>query len=225
MSLLKTIFPGLENVISNYDLPSWGDESAPWNILSPTNENSIINQIKSLDIKYNFDYAKFKNSNFDTSEGPIHIHPTSKIGDYVRIEGPCFIGKDAEIRHAAYLRKGSWISNNAIVGHCSEIKNSILLPGAKAPHFNYVGDSILGFGINIGAGVKLSNVRNDGRNILVYLKDGTKINSGLKKFGALIGDKTEIGCNVVSNPGTILEPMARINPNQTLSGWNPKFEY
>ena len=141
------------------------------------------------------------------------------ISDYVRIEGPCYIGKGAEIRHSAYLRKGSWICDGAVVGHSTEIKNSILLPNAKAPHFNYVGDSILGFNVNIGAGVKLSNVRNDKRNILISTADCDKIDTKLRKFGALIGDGCEIGCNVVSNPGTILEPNTMISPNKTLKGW------
>ena len=175
-----------------------------------------------MEISFENNHKKFENVSLDTTNGPIHIHPTAKIDRFVKIEGPCYIGNGAEIRHAAYLRKGSWVCENSIVGHCSEVKNSVLLPGAKAPHFNYVGDSVLGFGVNIGAGVKLSNVRNDKRNIFITLKDGKRVDSGLRKFGALIGDGAELGCNVVSNPGTILEPKIMINPNVTLSKWNSK---
>ena len=98
--------------------------------------------------------------------------------------------------------------------------NSILLPGSKAPHFNYVGDSILGIGVNLGAGAKLSNVRNDRRNILVSLGDGSKIDTRLVKLGALVGDGSQLGCNVVTNPGSIIAPGSMIPPNETITGWN-----
>ena len=152
-------------------------------------------------------------------EGGVFIHPSASIGDFVKIEGPCFIGPKAEIRHSAYLRKGSWICEGAIVGHSSEVKNSILLPGAKAPHFNYVGDSIVGIDVNLGAGAILSNVRNDGRNIFVTLEDGSRFDSGFRKMGALIGDGSQLGCNVVTNPGSILTPDSMIPPNESVKGW------
>ena len=106
-----------------------------------------------------------------------------------------------------------------MVGHSSEVKNSILLPNSKAPHFNYVGDSILGFGVNIGAGVKLSNVRNDGGDIAVTLENGERVDTGLRKLGALIGDDSQLGCNVVTNPGSIIVPCSMISPNETVTGW------
>jgi len=219
MSLLYLIFPELEdNDLVDY-IPVWPDKESPWSILSSKEEYSIINQIKNLEIDFVNSIERYENVSFDVSYGPIYIHPSAEIGEYVRIEGPCFIGKNVEIRHSAYLRKGSWICDNSIVGHSSEVKNSVLLPGSKAPHFNYVGDSILGFNVNIGAGVKLSNVRNDRRNILVSINNEKRIDTGLRKFGALIGDRSEIGCNVVSNPGTILEPRTMISPNETLNGW------
>ncbi len=219
MSLLYLIFPELEdNDLVDY-IPVWPDKESPWSILSSEEEYAIINQIKNLEIDFVNSIERYENVSFDVSYGPIYIHPSAEIGEYVRIEGPCFIGKNVEIRHSAYLRKGSWICDNSIVGHSSEVKNSVLLPGSKAPHFNYVGDSILGFNVNIGAGVKLSNVRNDRRNILVSINNEKRIDTGLRKFGALIGDRSEIGCNVVSNPGTILEPRTMISPNETLNGW------
>ena len=106
-----------------------------------------------------------------------------------------------------------------MVGHCTEIKNSILLPNSNAPHFNYVGDSIIGTGVNLGAGVKISNVRNDRNNIFVVLKDGTRINTDLRKMGALIGEMSQLGCNVVTNPGTIISANSMIGPNKTVTGW------
>ena len=107
-----------------------------------------------------------------------------------------------------------------MIGHCTEVKHSLLLPDAKAPHFNYVGDSILGTGVNLGAGCKLSNLRNDGRNILI--RDGETgdllVDSGLKKFGAVLGEGVQLGCNVVTNPGTIMETNSGAWPNVTVSG-------
>ena len=218
MFLLYQIFPTLKNHNFERGIPEWNDKNNPWSILSTKVNDSIIQQIKNLKLEY----PARNDSNkliLDESKGPIYIHPSAKIGDYALIEGPCYIGKGAEIRHSAFLRAGSWICENAIVGHSTEIKNSVLLPGSKAPHFNYVGDSIIGFDVNLGAGAKISNVRNDRRNILVNLKNGKKINTELRKFGSLIGDGSEIGCNVVSNPGTILEPKTMINPNSTIKGW------
>ena len=201
MELLDRLFPGISE-FGGKVTPSWANAEKPWLILSQS-ETGIEEQITKL-------------ANSDDS---IIIHPSAKIGDYVRIEGPCYIGANAEIRHSAYLRKGSWICEGALVGHSSEIKNSVLLPGSKAPHFNYVGDSILGFGVNLGAGVKLSNVRNDGRDVIVRMEGGDSIETGLRKLGALIGNNSQLGCNVVTNPGTILAPSSMVPPNETVTGW------
>ena len=201
MVLLDMLFPGISKLDGGV-VPYWDNPDEPWTILSQT-EKGIVSQLTRL---------------VGSDDGVI-IHPSAKIGDYVRIEGPCYIGAKAEIRHSAYLRKGSWICEGAIVGHSSEIKNSVLLPGSKAPHFNYVGDSILGFGVNLGAGVKLSNVRNDGRSVIVTMEDGERIETGLRKLGSLIGDHSQLGCNVVTNPGAILAPSSMVSPNETVTGW------
>ena len=200
--MLEVFFPGLTE-ISDERLPLWPDSSAPWSILS-YDESGLIAQMEEILFE----------------DGPVFIHPTARIGDNVKIEGPCYIGPEVEIRHSAYLRKGAWICSGALVGHSSEVKNSILLPGSNAPHFNYVGDSIVGIGTNLGAGVKLSNVRNDRREILVTMEDGTRINTGLRKMGAIIGDGCQLGCNTVTNPGALLLPRTMISPNVTVSGWN-----
>lgn len=202
MELLFEIFPSLSEDKTE-DVPIWLETSKPWKILED-DENGIQAQITDL-IKNDGNYEV--------------IHPTAKIGDYVSIEGPCFVGPGAEIKSGAFLRRGSWICSGAIVGHCSEVKNSILLPGSKAPHFNYVGDSILGLGANLGAGAKLSNVRNDRRTIHVTNSKGERFDSGMMKLGAMIGDGSQLGCNVVTNPGTIISPGVMISPNETVSGW------
>ena len=201
MDIKNVLFPRL-NKADLVGIPSWEEQDFLWSILDNTN-SGLIAQIMG----------------FEGAEDGVFIHPSAVIGEFVTIEGPCYVGAGAEIRHSAYLRKGSWICQGAVVGHSSEIKNSILLPESKAPHFNYVGDSILGVGVNLGAGAKLSNVRNDSREIRIVLEDGGVIDTGLKKLGAIIGDGSQIGCNVVTNPGTIIKPGVMVNPNSTLSGF------
>ena len=131
--------------------------------------------------------------------------------------GPCFVGKDAIIRHGAYIRENAWICSSALVGHCSEVKHSILLPQSKAPHFNYVGDSILGKSVNLGAGVKLSNLRNDGTEVYLRVSE-SRVGSGLRKFGAILGEGCQLGCNAVTNPGTVLGINSVVWPNVTVTG-------
>ena len=201
MHLIDLLFPGL-NGPDSYTTPDFTKKNEPWSILS-SGDGNLISQIISLGM----------------SEDGVYIHKDAKIGECVRIEGPCYIGARAEVRHSAYLRKGSWICEGAIVGHSTEVKNSVLLPNSKAPHFNYVGDSIIGFGANIGAGAKLANVRNDKREVLVMLENGERIPSGLRKLGALIGDEANLGCNVVTNPGSVVPSKSMVGPNETVSGW------
>ena len=200
----KDLFPNFSNnpsVEGDPNLP----ENSIWDILNPDNENSLKNQLMQL---------------VKDEENQIFIHETANVSVDATIEGPAYIGSRAEIRPGAYIRPFSWICDKAVVGHCSEIKHSILLPEAKAPHFNYVGDSILGMEVNLGAGCKLSNLRNDGRDIIVKDgKTGKKIQeSGLRKFGAILGERTQIGCNVVTNPGVILGPNCNVWPNVTVNG-------
>jgi NDP-sugar pyrophosphorylase family protein len=123
----------------------------------------------------------------------------------VLIQGPCIIGKGCILRHGAYVRGGCILGDGCVIGHGSEVKGSILMNGAQVAHLNYVGDSILGNNINLGAGVKCANLRLDRREISIT-KDGKKIRTGLRKFGCALGDRCQIGCNTVLNPGTILGP-------------------
>ena len=133
----------------------------------------------------------------------ISIGPGTVIEPGVYIQGPCIIGKGCILRHGAYLRDGVVCGDYAVIGHSAEIKHSILLDGSAATHFTYVGDSIVGSGANLGAGVKCANLRLDRTEVSVSL-DEKRIPSGLKKFGALIGDRVQIGCNCVLNPGTLI---------------------
>ncbi|WP_158996900.1 LbetaH domain-containing protein [Pigmentibacter ruber] len=133
------------------------------------------------------------------------------------ISGPTFIGPEAIIRHGAYVRGSVYISQGAVVGHTTECKGSILMPSAKAAHFNYVGDSLLGVDTNLGAGTKLANLKMNHKNIILAL-DNKKIDSGLKKFGAVLGNRAQTGCNSVTNPGTIMLPETVLLPNHTALG-------
>ncbi len=144
-----------------------------------------------------------------------------ETGAYIR--GPAWIGDGCEIRQGAYLRGTVLAGKGAVLGHASEFKRCVLLEGAQAPHFDYVGDSILGIKSHIGAGVILSNLRLDKRNVRVALlgpeeKPGRFEDSGLQKFGALIGDGCEVGCNSVLNPGTILGARSMVAPLTQVKG-------
>jgi NDP-sugar pyrophosphorylase family protein len=142
----------------------------------------------------------------------VFIGEGTVVEDGVMTKGPAIIGKNCQIRHNAYLRENVIIGDDCVVGNSSELKNSLLFNGAQVPHFNYVGDSILGHRAHLGAGVKISNIKLLPGNILVEL-DGQPFDTGLRKFGALLGDGAEAGCNAVLNPGSILGRGAIIYPN------------
>jgi NDP-sugar pyrophosphorylase family protein len=142
----------------------------------------------------------------------VFIGEGTVVEDGVMIKGPAIIGQNCRIRHNAYLRENVVIGDNCVVGNSSELKNTLLFNGAQAPHYNYIGDSILGHKVHLGAGVKISNVKLFPGNVTVEL-DGAPFDTGLRKFGALLGDGAEAGCNAVLNPGSILGPGAVIYPN------------
>ncbi len=136
------------------------------------------------------------------------------------IAGPAIIGENSVIRHDAYVRGNVLLGNNCVVGHSSEVKTAVLLNHGQSPHFNYVGDSILGNKTNLGAGTKLSNLKIVKDTVKVKI-DGQVYDSGLRKFGAIIGDGSETGCNSVLNPGTLLGKGTLVYPNATVSGYIP----
>lgn len=155
-------------------------------------------------------------------KGDVHIEDGAKIEENTFIQGPAFIGSGAEIRFGAYIRGNVYVGAGAVVGHDTEVKHSILFPGAKAAHFAYVGDSILGRAVNLGAGTKCANVRVDmGKRGLVLRIDGQKYDTGLRKFGAIMGDGVSIGCNSVTNPGTLVGRECLIYSLCSLSGYTP----
>lgn len=164
---------------------------------------------------------------YEVPEGVTLIHPeTIQIGKGTIIEpgayicGPCVIGEDCQIRHGAYIRGFVITGSRCVIGNSTEIKNSILLDDVCAAHFNYIGDSILGNRVNLGAGVKLANLRLDHTEILV--SDGEKkVQTHLKKLGAILGDDVQLGCNAVTNPGTIIGKHARCFPCLAIGGYIP----
>lgn len=136
------------------------------------------------------------------------------------IKGPCVIGEDCTIRHGAYIRGDLICGNNCVIGHDTEVKNAIFLNGAQAAHFAYVGDSILGNKVNLGAGTKCANLKFDHTQVTV-LFEGQRQSTGLRKFGAIIGDRSQIGCNVVTNPGTLIGKNVACYPTINVGGFIP----
>ena len=132
-------------------------------------------------------------------EGNIYLARDAEIGPHVYIQGPAWIGNGAKVKHGAYLRGGVVLADGAEVGAKTEVKRTLFLTGAKAAHLNYVGDSVLGYKVNLGAGVKLANFKTDGSNIKIQDED-----TGFRKLGALLGDRVSIGCNAVTVPGTVI---------------------
>ena len=160
----------------------------------------------------------------------IYIGPGAVVEPGAYIIGPAYIGPGARIGHGAYVRSNALIATGAVVGHATEVKHSILLPAAHAPHFNYVGDSILGRNVNLGAGTKLSNLTvvsvkdaaTGQRPTLKIVIAGQEIDTGLSKLGAILGDGVQTGCNSVLNPGVIVGPHSLIYANTSLpKGYYP----
>lgn len=146
-------------------------------------------------------------------EGKVFIAEGAKVEPAAYIVGPCVIGPNAEVRHGAYIRGQVWVGANAVVGHTTEVKGSIFFDDAKAGHFAYVGDSLLGRDVNLGAGTKLANLKIKGNEVtLKHPKDQSTIHSGLRKLGSILGDKAQTGCNAVLSPGSILMPRTAVLP-------------
>lgn len=145
-------------------------------------------------------------------EGKVYIAPGAVVDPHVYIQGPCYIGPEAEVRHGAFIRGSVFVGARAVVGHTTEVKGSIFFDDAKAGHFAYVGDSILGRDCNLGAGTKLANLKLKGNEVKVTDLQGARVSTGLRKMGSIMGDKSQTGCNAVLSPGTILFPKTAVLP-------------
>lgn len=184
------------------------DPAAPWKLLDEPLDQ-ILAGLPSSDIQGQL------SPEVHLSGDRIVICPGARIHPTAVIEGPIYIGRDVEIRPGAYLRGGIWIGDRCVIGANTEIKRAILLPHAKAPHLNYVGDSILGADVNLGAGTILSNFRHDGGQIRIP-QEGDRIDTGRRKLGAILGDGVLTGCNSVLHPGTIVGRGTQIYPGVQL---------
>jgi NDP-sugar pyrophosphorylase family protein len=193
-------------------LPTLPASGPAWALLDPNDANGLKAQMNALSGTIEVD-----NHGFFVHGDGIIIEGSATVEAGAYLIGPCYIGPRATVRSGAYVREYSWICADAVVGHATEVKHSVLLPGAKAPHFNYVGDSILGKDVNLGAGTKLSNLRNDGGEVHLRV-DGERVASGLRKFGALLGEGAALGCNSVTNPGVVLGCNSVVWPNVTVTG-------
>ena len=150
----------------------------------------------------------------------VWIAHTATVAATAHIGAPCIICEEAEIRHGAFIRGAAIVGRGAVVGNSVELKNCILFDGAQVPHFNYVGDSILGYKSHTGAGAITSNVKSD-KSLVKVKVDGGVIETGLKKFGAMIGDFVEVGCNSVLNPGTVIGKGSNVYPLSSVRGTVP----
>lgn len=150
----------------------------------------------------------------------LYIHKTAKVAPTAGIIAPAIIGAGAEIRHGAFIRGNVLIGAHAVVGNSTELKNVILFDQVQVPHYNYVGDSILGYQSHMGAGAITSNVKSDKTPVSVHAADGD-IETGLKKFGAMLGDRVEVGCNSVLNPGAVIGRESNIYPLSNVRGCVP----
>ena len=174
---------------------------------------NIKEYIISLGNKLDNHYKKIDND--------IWISNKATISKSAEIIGPCIIDDDAEIRHNAFIRGSVIIGKGCVLGNSCEIKNSILFDEVDVPHFNYVGDSILGYKSHLGAGVIISNLKSDKKNVTIKYNDKT-IDTGLRKVGAFLADNVEVGCNSVLNPGTIIGNNTSIYPLTSVRGYIPK---
>ena len=150
----------------------------------------------------------------------VWVHETAKIAPTAYLGAPCIIGPRTEVRHCAFIRGSALVGAGCVVGNSVELKNAVLFDGVQVPHYNYVGDSILGYRSHMGAGSITSNVKSD-KTLVTVKNEGEKIETGRKKFGAILGDCVEVGCNSVLNPGTVIGPRSNVYPLSCVRGAVP----
>ena len=158
---------------------------------------------------------------FEKCGEDIWVAKSAKVFDSAYLGGPLIICEDAEIRQCAFIRGNAIVGRGAVVGNSTELKNSILFDGVQTPHYNYIGDSILGYKSHTGAGVITSNLKSD-KSLVTVLCDGDKVDTNVKKFGAMLGDHVEVGCNSVLNPGSVIGRNTNIYPLSFVRGYVPE---
>ena len=168
-----------------------------------------------------FEISKTLNNDYQEISPNVFVHKSVKVDKSATIIGPCLILENSEIRVNAYIRGNVIIGKNCVIGNSTELKNAILFDEVKVPHFNYIGDSLLGYKVHFGAGSLTSNVKSDESNVTLTI-NSEKIKTNRKKVGALVGDKVEIGCNTVLTPGSIIGKNTTIYPLVMVSGEIPE---
>ena len=180
----------------------------PWEVL-PEIKAFIVKLGRTLDPE-----------EYEYREGDIWIAKSATVAPTAFINGPAIIGKNTEVRHCAFIRGNAIVGENCVVGNSTELKNVVLFNNVQVPHYNYAGDSVLGYKSHMGAGSICSNVKSDKK--LVVVKDGDdQIETGIKKFGAMLGDHVEVGCGSVLNPGTVIGRNSNIYPLSPVRGCVP----
>ena len=157
---------------------------------------------------------------FEQKGEDVWIAKSAKVWPTVSITGPCIIGRGAEVRQCAFIRGKAIVGDGAVVGNSTELKNVVLFNNVQVPHYNYVGDSVLGYKSHMGAGAVTSNVKQDKKNVTIAYK-GQKVETGLRKFGAMLADNVEVGCNSVLNPGTVVGRFSNVYPLSCVRGFVP----
>lgn len=182
----------------------------PWEALS-----EISDYIKKIGADLNPD-EYIKNGE------DIWISKSATVAPSACINGPCIIGHNTEVRHCAFIRGSVIIGDGCVIGNSTELKNCIIFDSVQIPHYNYVGDSILGYKSHMGAGSVTSNVKSDKTPVIIKGRDGEAVNTNRKKCGAMVGDYTEVGCNAVLNPGTIIGRHSNVYPTSCVRGIIPE---
>ena len=195
--LLDLNYTITKNYFKNYEYP--------WEII-PEIKNIVLEIGKNLDKNQ---YKEIKNN--------VWVHISASIDENVQIIGPAIIDENSSIKYCAYIRENVIIGKDCVIGNSCEIKNAIIFDETQVPHFNYVGDSVMGYKSHMGAGAIISNLKSDQSNIIVKTEE-EKIETNLRKFGAIIGDFVEVGCNSVLNPGTIIGRKTTIYPLSRVRG-------
>ena len=157
---------------------------------------------------------------YEIREGDVYISRKADVAPTAYIGGPCIICEGAEVRHCAFIRGKAIVGKGAVVGNSVELKNCILFDGVQVPHFNYVGDSVLGYRSHMGAGAVTSNVKSD-KTLVNISYNGEKVETGRKKLGAILADNVEVGCNSVLNPGTVIGTRSNVYPLSSVRGYVP----
>lgn len=189
------------DMLSKYDFA--------WQVV-PNIKSIILDISKTLDV-----------SQFDEISENVWVHKTAKVAKTAYIDAPCIIGANTEVRHCAFIRGSAIVGENCVIGNSVELKNVIIFDNVQVPHYNYVGDSILGYKSHMGAGSITSNIKADKKPVKIQC-GSEKIDTGLKKFGAVLGDNVEVGCNSVLNPGTIIARNTNVYPLTSTRGFYPE---